>query len=220
MSSTVATDRAATAEQITTLQTSVAGNTSSIQTQATSIDGLNAQYTVKVDAGGQVAGFGLASEPSAAGPNTSNFVVLADKFAVGAPGKTNQFPFVIDTTTNTVAINGALAVTGSISGNAMAADSVTTDKIAANAVTVSEIAANAVTADKINVTNLAAINSNLGAISAGSLNIGSGRFVVTTSGDLTVKSATTGARTELTNKTYKVYDASGVLRVHIGDLTA
>lgn len=214
--STVATDNAATAEQITTLQTSVNGNTSSIQTQATSIDGLKAQYTVKVDAGGQVAGFGLASEPSAAGPNTSNFVVLADKFAVGAPGKTNQFPFVIDTATNTVAINGALAVTGSISGNAMAADSVTTDKIAANAVTVSEIAANAVTADKISVTNLAAINSNLGAISAGSLNIGAGKFVVSTAGDVTIRNGTTGQRVEITNSVIRVYDTSNVLRVRMG----
>ena len=188
----------------------MAGNTSSIQTQATSIDGLNAQYTVKVDAGGQVAGFGLASEPSAAGPNTSNFVVLADKFAVGAPGKTAQYPFIIDTATNKVAINGELVVTGSISGNALATNSVDADKLAANSVT----------ADKIAVNSLSAINANMGAITSGSLNIGSGRFVVNTSGDLTVKSAITGARTELTSKTYKVYDASGVLRVHIGDLTA
>ena len=220
MSSTVATDRAATAEQIITLQTSVAGNTSSIQTQATSIDGLNAQYTVKVDAGGQVAGFGLASEPSAAGPNTSNFVVLADKFAVGAPGKTAQYPFIIDTATNKVAINGELVVTGSISGNALATNSVDADKLAANSVTADKIAVNSVTADKIAVNSLSAINANMGAITSGSLNIGSGRFVVNTSGDLTVKSAITGARTELTSKTYKVYDASGVLRVHIGDLTA
>ena len=35
-----------------------------------------------------------------------------------------------------------------------------------------------------------------------------------------VKTATTGARMEITNKFLKVYDANGVLRVHIGDLTA
>ena len=162
MSSTVATDRAATAEQITTLQTSVAGNTSSIQTQATSINGLNAQYTVKVDAGGQVAGFGLASEPSAAGPNTSNFVVLADKFAVGAPGKTAQYPFIIDTATNKVAINGELVVTGSISGNALATNSVDADKLAANSVT----------ADKIAVNSLSAISANLGYVTAGEVHGG------------------------------------------------
>jgi len=35
-----------------------------------------------------------------------------------------------------------------------------------------------------------------------------------------VKTATTGARMEMTNKYIKVYDALGVLRVHIGDLSA
>jgi hypothetical protein len=34
-----------------------------------------------------------------------------------------------------------------------------------------------------------------------------------------VKTATTGARIEMTNKGIKVFDASGTLRVHIGDLT-
>ena len=112
----------------------MAGNTSSIQTQATSINGLNAQYTVKVDAGGQVAGFGLASEPSAAGPNTSNFVVLADKFAVGAPGKTNQFPFVIDTATNSVGVNGALVVNGQAIVDKLTANSIDGAKIKAGTI--------------------------------------------------------------------------------------
>jgi hypothetical protein len=40
------------------------------------------------------------------------------------------------------------------------------------------------------------------------------------SGSLAVKSATTGARTEISNSVIKVYDSNGTLRVQIGDLTA
>ncbi len=43
---------------------------------------VSAQYTVKIDAGGHIAGFGLASEPQEEGPNTSRFIVRADEFAV------------------------------------------------------------------------------------------------------------------------------------------
>lgn len=39
-------------------------------------------------------------------------------------------------------------------------------------------------------------------------------------GTMDIKSASSGARTEMKNNYIKVYDASGVLRVHIGDLSA
>lgn len=44
--------------------------------------GLEAQYTLKVQAGGKVAGFGLAATSSVAGAATSAFIVQADKFAI------------------------------------------------------------------------------------------------------------------------------------------
>ena len=53
-----------------------------VQVQAQSINGLEAQYTVKIDANGSVAGFGLASTTSAAGSNTSEFYVNANRFAI------------------------------------------------------------------------------------------------------------------------------------------
>ena len=42
----------------------------------------------------------------------------------------------------------------------------------------------------------------------------------TFAGTLSVASATSGARTEITNNVIKVYDSSGVLRVKLGDLSA
>jgi hypothetical protein len=78
-----------------------------------------------------------------------------------------------------------------------------------------------VSENEINLTNdkLADITTDLGAITAGSLNIGSGKFVVDSSGTCTIKSAASGERLEITNDTIKVYDSAGTLRVLIGDLT-
>lgn len=76
---------------------------------ASSINGLSAQYTVKVDVNGNVAGFGLSSEPTLAGQNTSQFIVSADRFAIVNPNNPNAkiLPFVVDTATGVVGIDGA-----------------------------------------------------------------------------------------------------------------
>ena len=82
----------ALASDITSLTTTVGNNTTSISTNATSINGVEAQYTVKIDNNGAVAGFGLASTTSAAGNITSEFIVNADRFAVINSGTTVTNP--------------------------------------------------------------------------------------------------------------------------------
>lgn len=53
-----------------------------LETSADNVNGLRGQYSVKIDANGHVAGFGLASTTTAAGTNTSEFFVNADRFAI------------------------------------------------------------------------------------------------------------------------------------------
>ena len=53
-----------------------------MSTQADVNGELKGQYTVKIDANGSIAGFGLASTTTAAGANTSEFYVNADRFAI------------------------------------------------------------------------------------------------------------------------------------------
>lgn len=96
---------------------------------------------------------------------------------------------------------------------------ITGSLIVQNTITGDKIAANTVTADKINATTLSAISANLGSITAGSLNINN-KFIVASDGTTTIQNATTGARLVTTNSYIKVYDASNVLRVQLGDLTA
>ena len=78
---------------------------------------LFAQYTVKIDAGGKVVGFGLASEGTLANGTTSSFAVRADKFYVaptaGYSGG-DVIPFIVDTTTGTVYMAQAMIKDASI----------------------------------------------------------------------------------------------------------
>jgi hypothetical protein len=183
------------ASNITTIQTTVNGHTSSISTQATSINGLNAQYTVKVDVNGYVAGYGLATTANNGVP-TSEFIVRADKFAIGAAGLSTVYPFIV--------VGGVTYISAAV----IKAASIT-DAMIVN-----------VSATKIIASSLALISPNMGNITGGDLTLGSNKFHVDNSGNMTVRSATFGARVEMTNSYIKVYDESGVLRVQLGDLTA
>lgn len=85
----------AQALDLSTLQTAVGDQSTLIQQQAVSLDGVEAQYTVKIDNNGYVTGFGLASSPAQDGTPFSEFIVRADRFAVGAAGVSDQVPFVV-----------------------------------------------------------------------------------------------------------------------------
>jgi hypothetical protein len=101
------------ASDITTLQTTTGGNTTSIQTNATSINGLEGQYTVKIDNNGAVAGFGLASTTTGSGNITSEFIVNADRFAImrgGSDTTAAVVPFAVQSTQQT--INGETVPVG------------------------------------------------------------------------------------------------------------
>ena len=189
------------------------GNTAAVQTNARSINGLEAQYTVKVDVNGKVAGYGLATTPKNGTPE-SKFIVNVDRFGIGATGKADVFPFTVDTQQNRVGVNGELVVNGkaivdrlnagdihgdkitantlnanrltagSVTAREMAAGSITADKLAAGSITADKLAANSVTSEKLSVQNLSAVSSDLGDITAGNINIGNGAFTVSRNGDL------------------------------------
>lgn len=101
---------AALSQSITTVSTTVGQNTASVQAAATSINGLSAQYTVKIDVNGAVAGYGLASTTTAAGNIVSEFVVNADRFAIMRGGSNTtaaSVPFTVQASATTI---GGVAV--------------------------------------------------------------------------------------------------------------
>ncbi|WNH52425.1 phage tail fiber protein [Stenotrophomonas oahuensis] len=90
----------ALASDISTLQTRVGKNEASIQQTASVANGLSAQYMLKTDVNGYVAGFGLWNNGA-----TSTFNILADHFAIVSPGYPGIVPFAVDA--NGVYMNNA-----------------------------------------------------------------------------------------------------------------
>lgn len=80
----------------------------SLLATADRVDGLAGEYMVKINAGGAVAGIGLAASEDLNGLTNSAFIVQADKFAVTMPGLSQSVPFGVDA--SGVFINGALRI--------------------------------------------------------------------------------------------------------------
>lgn len=137
---TLSTQQGATASQINTLQTTVNGNTASIQTQQQSIDGLNAQYTIKLDVNGLVGGIGLANSGSSV-----DFIVRSNKFAIAPPvgsGNAGKYAFVYQNTPTTLP-NGTVVPAG---------------------LYVSDAVIGSISANKINAVNLSTITATIGVL--------------------------------------------------------
>ncbi len=78
------------------------------------IKGLSGKWGVKLDLNGYVSGVSLNAETTSGGQSSSMFIVLADKFAVGAPGVPGRVPFSIDAKKGLISIDGNLVATNSI----------------------------------------------------------------------------------------------------------
>ena len=180
------------ASTVSSLSSTVGGHTSQISTQVTTTNGLKAQYTVKVDVNGAVAGFGLASTTSVAGNITSEFIVNADRFAImqgGSNSTTAIVPFIVD--------SGAVFM-----ARAMIKDA-----------TITSAKIGSVNADTINAGTLSANRIAAGAIGVNKLNL------VGTGATINLASANSGARMIIQGSNITVFDASGTLRVKLGNLS-
>lgn len=80
----------ATASALNSLSTTVAGNTATVSTLASSVNGLQARYGVALDVNGYVTGF-LQNNDGSSG----SFTILADRFAIVTPGASPQTPFEV-----------------------------------------------------------------------------------------------------------------------------
>lgn len=98
----------ALSSSVSTLQTTVNGNTAAISTNTSSINGIRSIYSVKMDINGNVSGFGLMSTLVDGGAVTSDFFVNANRFAVTAP--MTAVPLRVNSTAYTV--NQAVRISG------------------------------------------------------------------------------------------------------------
>lgn len=102
----------------------------------TELGDFSAQYTVKLEANGVLAGFGLAIDPpDEAGVSQSTFLINVDQFAVTRLSNLGEveYPFIVGSSPEggaTVGINGALVVDGSITAQSIATRTLTADRMA------------------------------------------------------------------------------------------
>jgi hypothetical protein len=101
-------------------QAGIAKVEQSLTATADRVDGLSAQYTLKVQAGGALAGYGIAAT-EVNGVPSSAFIIMADKFAIVSPNysggltnipNTNSIPFGVDA--NGIYMNSNVYLSGSM----------------------------------------------------------------------------------------------------------
>lgn len=157
----------------------------------------NAITAAKINAGAVTAGK-VAANAITADKIAANAITAA-KISAGAITATKMAANSI--TANNIVANtitgGLLATSGIITQSAQIGAAIIGEvQIANNAVTADKILANSVTADKINVNSLSALSATIG----------------------TLQSAASGERIVIETDKISVYDASGSLRVRIGNL--
>jgi hypothetical protein len=137
----------------------------SLSASASSITGLKGQYTVKIDANGYVAGFGLAST-AINGVTVSDFIVRADRFSIANPGGPSLAPIVpFSVTTSAQTINGVSVPAGVyIESSYIKNGTITNAKMADAAIDNAKIAS--LSADKINAGTLSADRITTGSLDA------------------------------------------------------
>jgi predicted phage tail protein len=171
---TLTTNTNATASTVTGLSTTVGGHTTTISAHTASIDGITGQYFVKINnnTDKRVVGFGLAST-LADGATTSEFVVMADKFAVAfpsAPGATPVVPFLIQNVSGTPTlffggqIRAESIATGLITGPMIGNNQIGTVHIANASITGAQIANATITGAQIANATLTGSNISGGTI--------------------------------------------------------
>ena len=164
------------------------------QVKATA-DGLSAQHTVKIDNGGRVSGYGLASGAG----GVSDFAVVADKFYIAPPsGGKGVLPFIVQTTPTT--INGVSVPAGTYLQDAF---------IRNGSIDVAKI-------KKASITSLSALSANIGNISAGG---GNTLFRIQENGGFQLISRDASGGIELSSDTRALTVWEGnVIKVKIGKL--
>jgi len=178
--------------RIQTVSSTVGTNTAAIQTNSTAVNGLEAQYTVKIDNNGAVAGFGLASTTTGSGNITSEFIVNADRFAImrgGSDTTAAVVPFVVQATPTTinnetvpagVYMETAFIKNGTI--NSAKIGSLTADKISASLLNTVDFYGNTIAGSEIYLGGTVNYTQDGGGNNIGISNVSSPKVSMTSTG--------------------------------------
>ena len=216
---TIATEFEATANSITSLQSSVNEQSAAVQqtlsTHTTALEGLSAQYTLRLDVNGLISGFGAYNDGTVA-----DFAILANRFWIATPGVHGPNyvnPFTIDG--EKVYINTLLVKEASIQQAQIGPISI--GKLTANdGVTPVTTVGGQLRAEAIDVAN---ITIGFGQVygQLKSSQVGAGglpRFVIDPQAGIFMNGLLGGTRMVMTDSYQRWYDPAGDLRIEIGEL--
>ena len=216
---TIATEFEATARAITSLQTNLNDQSAAIEqtlsTHSSALEGLSAQYTLRLDVNGLISGFGAYNNGTVA-----DFAILANRFWVATPGANGPNyvnPFTIDG--EKVYINTLLVREASIQQAQIGPISI--GKLTANdGFTPVTTVGGQLRADAIDVAN---ITIGFGQVYGQlvSSQIGAGglpRFVIDPQAGIFMNGLVGGTRMVMTDQYQHWYDAAGGLRIEIGEM--
>ena len=172
------------------------------------IGNLEGQYSVKIDASGHVAGFGL-SNTVVDGTPSSAFIVRADKFAIVDPASTSNGLGTTSPSTASVPFTVTSATT--LNGVAVPAGVYMKSAYIQNGSIVNAMIGNAAITDA-KISTLSATKITTGTLDASSV------AIIGVAPNLSLKSASSGERMEILAGKINVFDANGVLRVKLGNL--
>ena len=149
--------------------------------------------------GTQITDGAISTAKLSAGSVTSNEIAANTITAADIAAST-----ITATQIAAATITGANIAAGTIAAGNIAANTITASQIAANTITAGQIASNAITADEISA----------GAVTAAKIGVTELSAITATIG--TLRTAATGARTEIKDNLIETFDASNVRRVRIG----
>lgn len=202
----------ALAQSVETVQTTVGKNTASIQQHSKSIDGLSAQYNLKLDVNGYVSGFGAVNDGK-----TADFAVLADRFWIARPGAAASAvkPFmVID---GKVYIDSAFIRDASIQEGKLGP--ITFGKIFDAAGKPITTLAGKLRADMLDVDSLRVGDANISGVLKSSATDGQGRprWQLDKAGGFQMNGGGTGGRMELQENLIRMWYPNGRLLLRMGN---
>ena len=194
------------------LQVKVDGNTSTLQQQATVLNGVSAAYVIKTDVNGLVSGYGLYNDGQ-----TSDFAINVNRFWIGSPNSTVKPFMLVNNVTylDTAMIRDASIQSGKLgpisfgklvdaSGNPI---TTVAGKLMAQHIAVDQI--------EIGFAQVAGdvFSSNYVANQQG--------WMLRRNGEIEINGTVPGGgRLHISNRAIKVFDFNNIIRVQIGDLSA
>lgn len=169
-------------------------NTALVQQSLQSINGIKAQYTVKTDVNGYVAGIGLINE----GSGKSLFIIRADQFAIAAPASVgNEAKYAFNYQAGPVTLpNGTVVPAGLYLDNANIGY---------------------ISASKIHAESLSAITAKLGTIQSDNYEAQTRGWKISSStGEFEMNSNNGGNRTVLDGNGLRGYYSNGQIMFKLG----